>query len=121
MPVAASPCLAVSKKRSVASVRSMAASRVTQPRSTPTPYAVSPKPTAAIEENAFVGQRSGTSPFLGLPRSQNHWKVRRSSSSTEAGTGWTSGSVVATGGAAGTGATARGAVDDGGDDAQPAI
>src|SRR5437870_5650364 len=33
-------------------------------------------------ENDCVGQRSGISPFCGLAVSQNHWKVRRSRSST---------------------------------------
>ena len=49
-PRAAAPCGALSKKRSVASVRSTACSRVIQPRSTPMPYAVRPKPTAAMLE-----------------------------------------------------------------------
>ena len=50
-PVLAGPCGAVQKKRSVVSTRSRAASRLTQPRSTPIGYAVSAKPTAATLEN----------------------------------------------------------------------
>src|SRR5687768_17070593 len=72
------------KKFSVVSTRLAAASRVTQPRSAPMPYAVSPKPTAAMLENDFVGQRSGTSPFFGLVVSQNHWNVSRSTRSISA-------------------------------------
>jgi hypothetical protein len=43
---------------------------VTYPRSTPIGYAVSAKPTAAMLEKEGVGDRSGTSPFLGLASSQ---------------------------------------------------
>jgi hypothetical protein len=50
------------------------------PRSTPTGYVVSPKPTAAMLEYDGVGYRSGISPFCGLPVSQKNRKVRSCSS-----------------------------------------
>ena len=48
------------------------------PRSTPTGYVVSPKPTAAMLEYDGVGYRSGINPFAGLPVSQKNRKVRSS-------------------------------------------
>src|ERR1700736_6122033 len=71
-------------KRSVLSVRWAASARGTYPRSTLTGYAVSAKPTAAMLEKLFVGQRSGVSPLLGSLRSQNQLKVRRSTVSRNA-------------------------------------
>src|SRR3954470_18562428 len=44
----------------------------------PMGYAVSAKPTAAMLEKLFVGQRSGVRPLFGSVRSQNQLKVRRS-------------------------------------------
>jgi hypothetical protein len=56
------------------------------------PYAVSPKPTAAMLENDFVGQRSLTRPFCALLVSQNQLNVRCSTSSTSCCAFVTSGS-----------------------------
>src|SRR5262245_51731091 len=96
MPRGASPCGARRRKRSVSAVRCAASPRVTQPRSAPTVYAVSPNPTAAIEENDFVGARSGVSRVPASARSQNHWNVSRSSLSRKASV---SGDAVGTGAA----------------------
>src|SRR5450755_170882 len=46
------------------------------------PYAVRPNPTAAIDENDGVGQRSGTSPLSGFAVCQKKSNVRRSRSSS---------------------------------------
>src|SRR5689334_4286815 len=54
------------------------------PRSTPIGYAVSAKPTAAMLEKLFDGQRSGVRPLFGSLRSQNQLKVRRSNVSRKA-------------------------------------
>src|SRR5882762_8531090 len=84
MFVAWAPCGALYMKRSVVNVRCAASVRVTYPRSTPTGYAVSANPTAAMLEKLLLGQRSGVSPLLGSVRSQNQLKVRRSSVSRNA-------------------------------------
>src|SRR5690606_26784421 len=75
-PAGSGPCGAVHRKRSVVSTRSRPSARVIQPRSMPTPYAVSPKPMAATLENDSVGQRSGTRPFAGFARSRKKLNVR---------------------------------------------
>src|SRR4249919_3805179 len=69
-------------------------------------------------EKEGVGQRSGTSPFCGLPRSQNQSKVRRSSSSTRGGRrrGAETGAATDETGASESGGAARS-----GDALQPAI
>ena len=55
MPRASALCGAAARNRRVASTRCRACGRVTYPRSTPTGYVVSPKPTAAMLENDGVG------------------------------------------------------------------
>ena len=77
-------------------------SRVTQPRSAPTVYAVSPNPTAATLENEGVGARSGMSCVVGSARSQNQRNVRCSRSSRNAR------SAAGSAAAVGRGATTRG-------------
>src|ERR1700681_3556369 len=70
------PCGARQKNRSVVSTRARAASRLTQPCSTPIGYAVRAKPTAATLEKDFDGQRSGVRPLRGFVVSQKKSNVR---------------------------------------------
>jgi len=60
------PCGLVQKNRNSASVRSIASVRVIHPRSTPTGYAASAKPTAAMLAGAPGCVLSATRPFAAL-------------------------------------------------------